>query len=190
VNSGPTDEDARLALLARSGDRQAFHRLLLRLMPRLIAAIRTAGVEPSEVDDVVQDASLAIWRGLGGYDAEQPVAPWTAVIAINKARDWRRRRKSRAAWLGASQLDYSLPDATPGPQDQALDRVALDRARRAINALPNSLRLPLQMTAILGFSQTETAAALGVSVKAVELRIARARDKLRQTLGGDGSGEA
>jgi RNA polymerase sigma factor (sigma-70 family) len=190
VSSGPGDEDVRLALKARGGDRQAFHRLLLRIMPRLIAAVRTAGVAPSEVDDVVQDASLAIWRGLGGYDAGQPVAPWAAVIAINKARDWRRRRKSRAAWLGASQLDETVPDTAANPQDQALDRIALDRARRAISALPDSLRLPLQMTAILGFSQTETAAALGVSVKAIELRIARAREKLRQALGADSSGQA
>lgn len=44
--------------------------------------------------------------------------------------------------------------------------------------LPDALRLPLLLTTIAGFTQVEAAAALGVSAKAIELRISRARKLL------------
>jgi RNA polymerase sigma-70 factor (ECF subfamily) len=55
--------------------------------------------------------------------------------------------------------------------------------RDAVQALPEDLRAPLILTAFEGFSQQEAAESLGLSVKTVEHRVARARDILRGKLG-------
>lgn len=175
-------EERRLAQLAARGDREAFRHLLNALMPRLLAAARACGVPESDVEDVAQEVALLIWRKLPTYNPEHAVGSWAVVITANKARDWLRRRRVRNFWLGAAKLDDGIvADQTP-TDDVAAQRIEVERLRIAIAKLPRAYGLPLILTSVLGFTQSETATALGISTKAVEMRIARARKRLGDLL--------
>lgn len=178
-------DEERLALAAASGDRAAFARLLIALAPRFAAVIRAQNIPPADLDDVMQEAALGVWRALGDYAPDRPFAPWAVMIAANKARDWRRRRLVRAFWLAASPLEgaASARDTAPDPETSAMEAQALARARAAIADLPDALRQPLLLTAIAGFTHAQAAAALGVTPKAIETRIARARAALAKAVG-------
>lgn len=178
--SGQSDKDVQLARAAATGDRTAFAALLRQLTPRFAAVIRAQNIPASDVEDVLQETALSLWRALGEYDAGRPFAPWAVMNAANKARDWRRRRRVRAFWLAAAPLEAAGEAADPSasPETQALNARALAHARAAIANLPEPLRGPLLLTAVAGFSQVEAAAALGISAKAVETRVARARAAL------------
>jgi len=91
-----------------------------------------------------------------------------------------RRRTVRSFWLRAVPLEQSAshPDEKPGTDAIAASRLELDAVRKQIAHLPEKLRLPLLLTTIGGFNQGEAAAALGITTKAVELRVARARKLL------------
>ncbi len=173
-------DDRELAQKAAKGDRQAFTVLLRRHTPRWLILIRAQGVPDSDLEDVAQEAAIAVWRHLATFNAAKPFAPWAAVVAANKARDWGRRRSVRAFWLRAEPLleTGSHPEDQPGTDVVAASRVDLETVRKQIARLPDKLRLPLLLTAIGGFTQVQAAAELGITTKALELRIARARKLL------------
>ena len=66
--------------------------------------------------------------------------------------------------------------------DSAADRQELDRVTRAISTLPANLKEPLVLRTIEGLNQAETAEVLGISQKAVETRLYRARARLMEKL--------
>jgi RNA polymerase sigma-70 factor (ECF subfamily) len=176
-----------LAIAAADGDTAAFRRLLSAIMPRMLSVVRGLGVSPSEVEDVAQEASLALWKALDRYDADLPFEVWACVIAANKARDWRRRQAVRRFWSQAKTVEDAagIADDAPGPENAAAAKQDLDRLWVALAALPDGLRTPLVLTVIAGLSQADAAAALGLSPKAVEARVARARAALARTMGAD-----
>src|SRR3546814_1151031 len=66
------------------------------------------------------------------------------------------------------------------PEGLLLDSQQLERTMTAIAALPGSLKEPLILRTIEGLSQAETALVLGISEKAVETRVYRARARLEE----------
>ena len=69
------------------------------------------------------------------------------------------------------------------PADQLLaDRAELTRVKEAIAKLPMAIRAPLVLRTIEGLTEAETAQILGISEKAVETRLYRARNKLTEFL--------
>jgi RNA polymerase sigma-70 factor (ECF subfamily) len=180
------DSDADLARRSLAGDRRAFGLLARRHGPKLARTVRALGVAPSDVEDVVQNALVAAWRALADYDPARPFLGWCSTIAANKARDWRRHRRVRVPWFEGAPLDRpeagAVEEPNAGPAVEA-DRDQLRRVERALQALPPRLSVPLVLVTATGLTQREAAAALGVSPKTVETRIARARLLLTAALG-------
>ncbi len=71
---------------------------------------------------------------------------------------------------------------TDGPADSDRDDERLNRLDKAISALPSRYKEPLLLTAMQGLSHDEAAQFLKISSKAVEMRLYRARQQLRETL--------
>lgn len=137
--------------------------------------------------DLLQDTYAAAWINIRRYDPTRPFEAWIRTIALNKCRDWSRRRFVRRLIRGGVELSspeaMSVPDGA-GSADEGLEaRDRLNRLNEAMSRLPPHLKAPLLLTAIEGRSQAETAGLLGVSTKTVETRVARARRKLSDALG-------
>jgi RNA polymerase sigma factor CnrH len=165
-----------LAAQAQSGDRAAFAALLRALGPKLIAVVRAQAIPESDLDDVLQEAALRLWRNLADYRPDLAFAAWAVTVAANVARDWRRRRKVRAFWFGAAPLEDAAHLAFEHESPDLAGQIAL---QTAIADLPDSLRLPLLLTAVAGLTHAEAGRELGLTAKAVELRVARAKNTLR-----------
>lgn len=179
------DTDAVLVARASLGSQAAFAILARRHGPRLARTVRALGVRPADVEDVVQTAFISAWRGLSDFDPQRSFLAWVSTIAANKARDWWRQHRVRRLWLSAEPLDgqEALAAVDPDSGAEHLDgRAELQRVEIAIRALPENLRTPLVLVAVTGLTQTEAALAMGLSVKSIETRIARARRYLGQRL--------
>ncbi|HZU63984.1 MAG TPA: sigma-70 family RNA polymerase sigma factor [Novosphingobium sp.] len=172
--------DGDLAGLALGG-RQAAYRVLLDRHRALVFRIARhhCGEEEAALD-ITQQAFISAFAALGRYDRARPFAHWIARIAINKCRDRARRRRLRAALRLARPIEEAigLGDAAPLPDRQVADAEELRRTMAAIARLPARLKEVLVLRAIEGLSQAETAAVLGISEKAVETRLYRARKNL------------
>jgi RNA polymerase sigma-70 factor (ECF subfamily) len=76
----------------------------------------------------------------------------------------------------------NVADQTPGVEAVSADKSELRRTLRAISELPTSLREPLVLRTIDEHSQADTAKILGITEKAVEARVRRARARLAEKL--------
>ena len=179
-------DDGALAGRAAAGDEPAVGQLMRRHKAPLFRLLRRLAGNDEDALDLVQESFVAAWRSLGSYDPARPFEAWLRRIAINKARDRGRRNAVRrfvAALLPGLGDTGVIADPSPSPETVASDKQALRRLDAAITALPASLKEPLVLTAIDGMSQFAAGELLGISEKAVETRVRRARAALRDTIG-------
>ena len=176
--------DNELAALARSGRQDAYREFLARYKAPVFRLIRGNVGDPDEALDLTQEAFVAGFAALDRYDGERPFRIWIARIAVNKCRDWARRRAVRSFFSRALPLDsaHHVASDVPAPDVETADRAEQARVRSAMAQLPQHLREILVLRGVEELSQAETAALLQVSEKTVETRLYRARAKLRALL--------
>ena len=177
--------DAELAVLAVAGRQDAYRALLTRHREGVFRLIRAITGDPHEALDITQDTFVSAFAALLHFDRERPFSVWLKRIALNKCRDWARRRRVRAFFTRAVPLEAAIDVADNAvPADvQTADRAELARVSAAMARLPARLREVLVLRTIDGLSQAETAMLLSISEKAVETRLYRARTKLKAQLG-------
>lgn len=181
--------DETLAALAASGDGRAFELLVGRYEGRIY---RLACRLTSETDapDVLQDTFLQAYRHLGEFRGASRFGTWLYRIATNVCLMRRRaasRRPSESLESFLPRFDESGTHAdTPetlsrmSHLDERLDRERLaQRARAAIDRLPESYREAFVLRDLEELPTAEVAEALGLEPAAVRQRVHRARLKLR-----------
>jgi RNA polymerase sigma-70 factor (ECF subfamily) len=80
------------------------------------------------------------------------------------------------------QVGLNLTDDTPSPEAAVLDQQRLSRLDRAVANLPQGLKEPLILTALEELSHEDAGRILGLTAKAIELRVYRARKALAEAL--------
>lgn len=179
-------EDAQLACAALAGDQAAYAGLMRRHREAVFRLARLHAGDENEAIDLTQEAFIAAFSALRRFDPDRPFRAWILRIALNKCRDWGRRRKVRRLLTFTRPIDEAAMVADPGPDPEAAlqSAAAVAHIQRAIQALPANLKEPLLLCAIEGMGQDEAAGLLGVSRKTIETRIYRARQKLSALLEG------
>jgi RNA polymerase sigma-70 factor (ECF subfamily) len=181
VTADVSPPDAVLAIAARNGDAQAFAALMSRHKSWLYRFIRNYAGDREEAHDLLQESFVSAWRALSRFDAERPFAAWLRRIALNKCRDHARRGAVRRAALTLFSFAVEQSVAAPGVDDSKPDD-DLHRLESAIANLPRALKEPIVLTALEGLSHKEAAELLGISAKAVEVRVYRAKRRLSELL--------
>lgn len=176
--------DGELAALALAGREAAYGELMRRHREAVYRLVRGLTGDAEASLDLTQQSFVAAFAALARYDRARPFRHWIARIAINASRDWARRRAVRRMFSFALPLDAAaeVADESPTPELILRDREELERTMAAIATLPGNLKQTLVLRTIEGLSQAETAAVLGISEKAVETRLYRARTKLAAAL--------
>jgi RNA polymerase sigma-70 factor (ECF subfamily) len=177
--------DAELAALTIAGRQDAFAAIMQRHEIRIYRIVRSNIGDADEALDITQEVFVAAYLALSRYDPARPLINWLVTIALNKCRDWSRRRVLRRLLRFAFPIDDSvaaIADDSVRADDALADRQNLAAVMRALPALPAQLKEPLILCTIDGLSQSEAGALLGISEKAVETRIRRARLRLAEIL--------
>ena len=136
------DDDELIARLAR-GDESALRELFRRHAPWLAVRLRAA-LPAQDVEDVLQETFLAVWRSARDYRPQGAAGGWLWVIARRQSAGWLRRRGRDARPVDTAALD-----------DTALN-TALDGALAA--AARAAARDPMEAV----MARTDLAAALAV----------------------------
>jgi RNA polymerase sigma-70 factor (ECF subfamily) len=127
-------------------------------------------------EDIVQDIFLRLWEQRDACDLRNPAA-YLYHAARNGVISYRRRRRVRTAWVERAQAD---DDAAQDPTGESIELNELTRAvRAAVAALPERCRLCFTLSRDHGLSYADIGRALGISVRTVEVHIARAIKAIR-----------
>lgn len=187
--SGGTDFDSDAAAVsaALAGRQAGFTWLLGQHRAPIYRFVRGhVGSDVEEALDLTQECFVSAFAALHRYDETRPFRNWLFAIAANKCRDWGRKRAVRRVFAFALPIEeaHGVSDDAPDPEAVLGSSGEVARIRRALASLPASLKQPLILCSIEGMSQEEAATVLGISRKAVETRIYRARQKLSELLEG------
>lgn len=193
------------ALQAR--DESVFRDVADRYRRELLAHCYRMLGSVEDAEDMLQETLLRAWRGLGGFEGRSTVRAWLYKIATNVCLDAlatrRRRALPNAAYAAADPaeplpgpLEDSLwvepiPDAlidlrpsiSPEARYEARESVAL-AFLAALQVLPDRQRAVLIMRDVVGWSASEVAEHLDVSVAAVTSALERARASMREQRAG------
>jgi RNA polymerase sigma-70 factor, ECF subfamily len=164
------DDDSVLLTRVRSGDRAALDALLRRHHDRLYAVCRRITGSDADAADALQNALIAIVKGINGFDGRAQLTTWTYRIAVNAALDEVRRRTRRPVVLA----DTGEPDP-----DDSIDAVAgrLD-ADAALRQLSPDHRAAVVLRDVCGLDYAEIGEVLRLPAGTVRSRIARGRAAL------------
>jgi RNA polymerase sigma-70 factor, ECF subfamily len=166
---------------------------LNRLMERHAAAVfhfllRMLGSE-DDANDLAQETFVRVYRARESYRPQQRFSTWLYTIAANLARNqfrWRSRHPTVSLNAESEATDQTLGDSLPGPAAtphqaaESSERVAAVRA--AVQRLPDDLREAIVLCEWEDLPVAEAAAVLRTTPKAVESRLYRARQRLRERL--------
>ncbi len=186
-----TSEDQDAADMERlaAGHDTALNGLMERHGERLFHYLVRLLQSENDAADAAQESFVRVYQHRSRFDTRQKFSTWLYAIASNIARDRLRWRSRHPQVSLDAQLEESgrrvmdnLPDQNPSPRQtlEASERASVVRA--AVAALPEDLRLPLVLAEYEGRAQAEIAEILDCSIKAVEMRIYRARKQLREQL--------
>lgn len=150
------------------------HQRVSRLVYRLLGWSDDAG-------DVVQDVFVSAFSKARQLRAGGSLSAWLTKIAVNTCRShWRKqvvrlRFLGHAGWQAGNSLDCR-------PEAEAVRDETFRQVRRAVQALPRRLGEVVVLRYLEEMSVAETAAALGISPEAVNVRLHRARGRLKELL--------
>ena len=166
---------------AVGGDRGALDALLRRHADRLHAVCRRVMGNDADAADALQEAMIAIVRGLARFDGRSAFSTWAYRVATNACLDELRRRKRRPDPVDDEALDAG---ASLGPAADLIDAVG-DRADidAALATLAPDFRAAVVLRDLIGLDYAEIGDILGAPPGTVKSRIARGRAALADLLG-------
>ena len=184
--------DAEIALAERlATDLDAsFDDLVLAHQDRLFTIARRLLGDPSDAEEVAQDALVRAYRALAGYPAERirelRLRPWLAAIVVNLARNRRRRLVDRQPATPLAPLLETGLDLHDRPVERPESRHTLAETRREwairLAALPLAYRAAVVLRHIDGLSYDELSVALGRPEGTVKAQVHRGLRLLRAAL--------
>jgi RNA polymerase sigma-70 factor (ECF subfamily) len=153
-------------------DEDSFKTDLVALIPFMRAFARSLCRDPTEAEDMTQNALAKAWAGRGGFERGTNLKAWTFMILRNEFYSEKRR-----TWRSC-QLDPEMAEQTLKATTNATAGLELDELRRAMAMLPDEQREALVLIGAAGLSYAEASVICGVPVGTVKSRVSRARDGL------------
>lgn len=173
-------QDELLVIQCQDGDDEALRVLIARWQPRLGRFAWRLTNEREAARDIVQDAWLAIVRGIRRLDDPARFRAWAYRIVSNKCSDWIRRRVTQRS---ANQDLVNADVPSPAEDANATDSNGeVSRLREVLKTLPEQQQAILSLHYLDGMGLAEIAEVIGVPVGTVKSRLYHAREHLRQAL--------
>ncbi len=173
-------QDELLVLQCQEGNDNALETLIKRWQPRLSRLAWRLTAHREAAADIVQDAWLAIVRGLNRLDDPARFRAWAYRIVSNKCADWTRRRILHRSVT--KDLQDAAASASGDPSNEADSAGEVHRMRDALMELPDEQRAILSLHYLDDMSVAQIARVLGVPVGTVKSRLHHARNRLKQAL--------
>jgi RNA polymerase sigma-70 factor, ECF subfamily len=169
-----SDEPTATIAAAVNGNVAAFERLYRQYAPRIYGLCLRLTGQREAAEDCTQEAFVAAWRAIGGFERRSLFSSWLHRIAVHTVLS--RRRGLR------NQYEVAEPKSgLPDHPDPAGGAPPLD-LEKAIAALPDGARHVLVLVGIYGHSHADAAASLGIAEGTCKAQLHRARQLLAASL--------
>ena len=160
---------------------QTFDQIAREFGPMINRIVCSYEANPSIAEDLAQEIQIALWRALPRFRGEASMRTFVARVATNRALTHLARQMRFPPTV---EVDPDIPATDANPEIQALAASDHSRLVSAIRSLPLTFRQVATLT-LEGLTAKEVAATLGITTNAVAIRLSRARNLLRKSMGED-----
>ena len=180
--------DRELVQRVQDGDSAAFDLLVRKYQHRIVALIGRYVADWSECQDVAQEAFLRAYRAIGSFRGDAQFYTWLHRIAVNTAKNHlvasnRRPPTGDIDVADAEQFDSGIRLRDNDTPERELMRQQMEQTvMRAVEALPEELRVAITLREVEGMSYEEIAEKMDCPIGTVRSRIFRAREAIDQEL--------
>jgi len=133
---------------------------------------------PGEVEDITQEVFLAAFIGLKKFRYECDIKSWLFTITINKCRSFRYKKLLSRRRLSSKHF-HEIP---PAADKKLLDNEAFENIRHVVKALPTKYREPVVLKYLQELETKEICNILKISANTLNVRLSRARERLKNDL--------
>ncbi len=183
------DVDRELVARAQKGDKRAFELLVEKYQRKLARLLSRFVRDPSEVEDVTQEAFIKAYRALPAFRGDSAFYTWLYRIGINTAKNYLMalgRRAPTSTDIEAEEAEGfeeadQLRDINT-PESVLLSNEIAATVNATIDGLPEELRTAIQLREIEGMSYEDIARIMDCPIGTVRSRIFRAREAIAERL--------
>ena len=186
--------DQLLVERVQKGDKRAFDLLIQKYQHRIISLVSRYVSDPSEAQDVAQEAFIKAYRAIKRFRGDSAFYTWLYRIAINTAKNWivaKNRRPPNSDIDAVDAEQYAISSRlreTSTPENELLREEIEKTVFDTIAKLPEDLRTAIMLREMDGMSYEEIAVTMECPIGTVRSRIFRAREaideKLKPLIGG------
>ena len=186
---GEREADLLLVERVQSGDQTAFALLVSKYQRKLLRLVLRLVRDPSEAEDVTQEAFIKAYRALPNFRGESAFYTWLYRIGVNTAKNWLIAHGRRMPTItDISGDDYEGTDDNGLLRDdETPERILMSKqigetVNAAMEDLPEDLRTAIALREIEGLSYEEIARVMDCPIGTVRSRIFRAREAIAARL--------
>ena len=169
----------------KSSDKDSFrlvydscYKTLVRICYHVVYDLDTA-------QELVQEAFERFYLKNMSFPSEDEARYWLIRVAKNLALNYVRRNKREGEMVEkVKHMPHAAQDDRDGERE-VIDAENRREVRAAIEALPENLRMVIQLREFSGLDYKSIAKVLGISETNVKVRVFRARKKLEEALGSE-----
>lgn len=175
-------EDQRLILRVKQGDKKSFDQLVLKYQQRVIQLVARYVRDSGEAQDVAQESFIKAYKALSNFRGESAFYTWLYRIAVNTAKNHLVARARRSSDNELDVMDAENYEDSfrlrenDTPEHLLLSEEIRTTIQQAIKNLPQELREAISYRELDGMSYEQIAKKMNCPVGTVRSRIFRARE--------------
>ena len=177
--------DKQLVTKSQQGDKRAFDMLVMRYQNRLSAVISRYCKSSLDTEDIVQEAFIKAYRGIGNFRGDSAFYTWLCRIGINVAKNHlttsaRHLRAPETSSTEEVENNYGsgFTEEVITAEGNIFGDELIDIIQSALSSLPKELRIALTLREIEGLSYDDISSMMACPIGTVRSRIFRAREVL------------
>jgi len=180
--------DKDLVKRVQQGDKSAFDLLVIKYQHRIIQLVNRYIKDPSEAQDVAQEAFIKAYRALPNFRGDSAFYTWLYRIAINTAKNYLLSRSRRYSNYQVDIQDAEQIENAPQlqgsetPEYLLMNDDIVNTIETVIDNLPEEMRIAIMLREFEGMSYDEIAQTMECPVGTIRSRIFRAREAIDKKL--------
>lgn len=172
------DEDKEWVSQVLQGNKQAYAHLINKYKDKVYAILFRMVHQPQDAQDLTQECFIKAYNYLRSYDPTRNFSSWLYRIAINHCIDAKRFKLKKHQNI--VEIDENLLSDGKSPESIYLKKEFASELRFLIDRLPEMYRIVLLLRYVDDLSYQEMSEILEVPVSSIQVRLHRAKQKLRQ----------
>ncbi len=178
-------ENSQLNIRLKEGNPSAYEELFKQTFPRMLGYCRLFIHDQAQWNDLVQECYVKLWEKRNTINISQSIESLLFVMLRNRCLNYLRDQKMRLVdknigLIEENELQYLYQIDFTGKEEKSMEIKLIEAIELSIEKLPEKRKMVFKKAKIEGKKNKEVADELGISVKAVEKHIHKAKEQIRK----------